>query len=97
MGSWGYSNVVCSLALATVDLARAGTRHALVFAWRSDFVATHYVEKLLTLSALDGVVWLSRVIQIEITFDPLTEFKVVLIFSFDQFIDLKKELKCESL
>ena len=71
-------NIVGCIALSTVDFARSSL-HALSirftrWLWRSYFVSSHNVKHLLTLSALNCVIWFSGVVQVEITFDPLTEF-----------------------
>ena len=75
---WGHINIVGCIALSTVDFARSSL-HALSirftrWLWRSYFVSSHNVKHLLTLSALNCVIWFSGVVQVEITFDPLTEF-----------------------
>jgi hypothetical protein len=56
--------------------------------WWGNLVTTHNVKELLTLSSFNSIVWLSGVVKIEVSFDPLAKFKVVLIFGFYELIYL---------
>jgi hypothetical protein len=56
---------------------------------RGHFVASHDVKELLAFPALGSVVGLSRIIQVEVSFQPLTEFQVVLVFGFNKFVYLQ--------
>jgi len=46
----------------------------------------------LALSALIGIVWFAGVVKIKVSFDPLTELEVILIFGLHKLVDLNMPL-----
>jgi hypothetical protein len=47
--------------------------------WWAHFITAHNIKDVLPLSPLKSVVGFAAVVEIEVSFDPLTEFQVILV------------------